>query len=409
LELLEWWTITQKFFPSTKSISLKEIMFKFQAKTKVLFGPEIVRQIGIEVAALKAEDVVIVTDKGIVRAGLLDHVTRLLEAANVGVTVFDEVEPNPTGATIMKGAQCVKDVQAPAVIGLGGGSPMDAAKSVAVMAMNDGTVEQYCSGADPWPVAPLPVLAIPTTAGTGAEVSSAAMVNLPDQGIKAAMFGPSILPKVALVDPLLTLGLPPRLTALTGIDALCHAVEAYTCARANPISDAIAERAIELVGNNLRQAFANGKNVEARGNMLLASTMAILAAINSGGLGIIHSLAQTIGGYYNLPHGLTIAVCYPIGLEYNTIAMPEKYARVSQLMGTNTSGMTLIEAAKSAVTAHKELIADLEVTDSLKSIGVRRDDIPRLAELAMLDGSTPVNPRTIDAKGFEYLYDQAFD
>jgi alcohol dehydrogenase class IV len=384
-------------------------MFKFQAKTKVLFGSEIVGQVGTEVAALNVEKVVVVTDKGIVGAGLLDNVIRPLEAANIGVTVFDEIEPNPTGVTIMRGAQAVKDVHAQAVIGLGGGSPMDAAKSIAVMAVNDGTVEQYCSGTDPWQVNPLPIVAIPTTAGTGAEVSSAAMVNLPDQGIKAAMFGPSILPRVALVDPLLTLGLPPRLTALTGIDALCHAVEAYTCARANPISDAIAERAIELVANNLRQAYANGSNVEARGNMLLASTMAILAAINAGGLGIVHSLAQTIGGYYNLPHGLTIAVCYPVGLEYNAIAMPEKYAWVSELMGTDTSGMTLIEAAKSVVIAHQDLIADLDITDTLQSIGVKREDFPRLAELAMLDGSTPVNPRTITAKGFERLYELAFD
>jgi alcohol dehydrogenase class IV len=384
-------------------------MFKFQAKTKVLFGPDVVKKVGAETVALDAQRVVVVTDKGIVNAGLLEKAIRPLEKAGVQVAVFDEVEPNPTGATILRGAQCLKDERAEAVVGLGGGSPMDAAKSMAVMAVNDGTVEEYCSGTDPWPVPPLPILAVPTTAGTGAEVSSAAMVNLPDKGLKAAMFGPSILPQVALVDPLLTLGLPPRLTALTGIDALCHAVEAYTCARANAISDAIAERAVELVANNLRQAYANGKNIEARSNMLLASTMAILAAINAGGLGIIHSLAQTIGGYYNLPHGLTIAVCYPIGLAYNVIAMPEKYAKVSRLLGTDISGMSPIAAAKSVVTAHRELIADLDITDDLRSLGVTKTDIPRLAELAMLDGSTPVNPRAINAKGFEMLYEQAFN
>lgn len=384
-------------------------MFEFQALTKILFGPGVAEQLGSEIQAISTQKALIVTDRGIIEAGLLEKVTRSLTERGVEYAVYDEVEPNPTDVTLTRGAQCLRDENAAVVIGLGGGSPVDAAKGIAVMATNEGGVEQYCQGTDPWPVPPLPILAIPTTAGTGAEVSSAAMINLPKKGIKAALFGPSILPKVALADPLLTLGLPPRLTALTGIDALCHAVEAYTCARANPISDAIAERAISLVAGSLRQAYANGQNLQARSDMLLASTMAILAAINSGGLGIVHSLAQTIGGFYNLAHGLTIAVCYPVGLEYNAIAMPEKYARISQLMGTDISGMTTMEAARSVVTAHRDLIADLDITDDLHSMGVQPTDFPRLAELAMLDGSTPVNPRTIDAKGLELLYRKLYE
>lgn len=384
-------------------------MFKFQAQTKILFGSGVAGQLGSEVQALACSKVLIVTDRGIVRAGLLDKVTPSLRDAGVEFAVFDEVEPNPTDLTLVQGAQCLRDERAQAVVGLGGGSPLDAAKGIAVLATNEGEVESYIHGADPWPIPPLPILALPTTAGTGAEVSPAAMVNLPQKKIKAALFGPSILPRVALVDPLLTLGLPPRLTALTGLDALCHAVEAYTCAKANPISDAIAERAITLVANSLRQAYANGGNVQARSDMLLASTMAIMAAANAGGLGIIHSLAQTIGGYYNLPHGLTIAVCYPAGLAYNVIAMPDKYARISQLLGTDISGMTTVEAGKSVVAAHRDLIADLDVRDDLRSLGVQPQDFSRLAELAMLDGSTPVNPRTIDAAGFEALYRQLYE
>jgi alcohol dehydrogenase len=186
-------------------------------------------------------------------------------------------------------------------------------------------------------------------------------------------------------------------------------VEAYVCRRATPISDAIAERAIELVANNLRQAYANGGHVEARDNMLLASAMAIIAASNAGGLGIIHSLAQTLGGFYDLPHGLTIAVCFPYGLAYNAIAMPEKHAKMAQLLGANTAGVSTVAAAKSVVGAVRELLADLDIRDDLRSLGVQKEDFPKLAKICMLDGSTPVNPRTIDAKGFESLYRRAYE
>jgi len=178
-------------------------------------------------------------------------------------------------------------------------------------------------------VRPSPVIAIPTTAGTGAEVSSAAMVNLVAESRKVDICGQSILPVTAILDPLMTVGLPPHLTAWTGIDALSHALEAYVGTYANPITDALAEKAIALVAENLRQAYANGANLEARSNMLVASAMAIMAW---AGLGVVHSMAQTMGGYYDAPHGLSIAVCFPVGVEYNLFAAPEKFARVSQLL-----------------------------------------------------------------------------
>jgi alcohol dehydrogenase class IV len=384
-------------------------VFKFQAKTKVIFGLDTTKQLGNEVRVLNAQKVLVVTDEGIIRAGLLEKVTRSLTDVGVEYAVFDKVEPNPTDATLIAGAEFLKDEKAEAVIGFGGGSPLDAAKGIAVMAVNDGSVEPYCQGAEPWPNTPKPIVAIPTTAGTGSEVSAAAMVNIPSRGMKMALFGPSILPAVAVVDPMLTVGLAPRLTALTGIDALCHAVEAYVCAGANPISDAIAERAIALAADNLRPAFANGNNIEARSNMLLASTMAIIAASNAGGLGIIHSLAQTLGGYYNLPHGLAIAVCFPYGLAYNAIALPEKHAKISQLLGTDIAGMSLHSAAKTVVSAYQELLEDLDIDDNMKSLGLQKADIPKLAEICMLDGSTPGNPRTINAAGFEALYEGAYN
>ena len=383
--------------------------FKFQAKTKFIAGPDSVQQLGSEVVDLGVNKVLLVTDQGIVKAGLLDPVLAPLEGAGIKTAVFDRVEPNPTDQTALAGAAQARASGAQAVIGLGGGSPIDAAKAIAVMVTNDGPFEDYCGvGADPWPNTPLPIIALPTTAGTGAEVSAAGMINLPERGRKVDIFGASILPKVAIADAKLTLSLPPRLTAWTGIDALSHAVEAYVCVGANPVSDAIAEGAIKLVAENIRRVYSDGDDVEARHNMLVASAMAVMAASGAGGLGVIHSLAQTLGGFYDLPHGLTIAVCFPYGLAYNLPVALEKHATVSRLLGTDTRGMTPEEAAHSVVAAIQQLKADLEVTDTFQSINVRREDILQLAEYAMLDGSTPTNPRSLVVEDFVGLFEDGF-
>jgi alcohol dehydrogenase class IV len=251
-------------------------------------------------------------------------------------------------------------------------------------------------------VRPVPIVAIPTTAGTGAEVSGAAMINLVAESRKADIFGQSIRPVTAILDPVLTVGLPPGLTASTGIDALSHALEAYVALYANPITDALAEQAMRLVADNLHRVTFDGVNLEARGHMLLASAMAVMAA--GAGLGVIHSLAQTIGGFYDAPHGLSIAACFPLGMRYNLSAAPEKFARIAQLLGADVAGLSPSAAAEAAVPALEALLRDLGITSDLKDLGARQADIPRLAELAMLDGCTPTNPRPIDEAGFAALF-----
>ncbi len=393
----------------TRSDLQKVTMFEFQAPTKVLFGPGTVERLGEEVRALDAQNVLIVTDQGIINAGLLDMVLAPLERAGIKNVVFDQVKPNPTDQTAIAGAARAKTDQAQAIIAIGGGSPIDAAKAIAVMATNDGPFESYCSaGADPWPNTPLPIVALPTTAGTGAEVSAAAMINLPAEGRKVDLFGLSILPKVAIADAELTVSLPPHLTAWTGIDALSHAVEAYVCVGANPVSDAIAEGSIKLITENIRRVYADGGDIEARHNMLVASAMAVIAASAAAGLGVIHSLAQTLGGFYDLPHGLTIAVCFSYGLAYNLPVVPEKLAIISRLLGTKTGGMTLEEAAQSVIPAILQLIEDLKVIDTFETMNVQRDDVPKLAEYAMLDGCTPTNPRSLAVEDFISLFEGGF-
>jgi 1,3-propanediol dehydrogenase len=379
--------------------------FKFHMQSKVLFGPDALAQLPGELDALGARKVLVVTDPGIVRAGLLERVTGVLAEAGVGHEVFDAVEPNPKDTTIQAGGKVARDLGAGAVVALGGGSPIDAAKGVAVMAANEGPLQAFCgAGADPWPMMPVPVIAIPTTAGTGAEVSGAAMINLVAESRKVDIFGQSIRPVTAILDPVLTVGLPPHLTATTGIDALSHAVEAYVALYANPITDALAEQAIALVAGNLRRAYVDGGNLEARGNMLLASAMAVMAA--GAGLGVIHSLAQTLGGYYDAPHGLSIAACFSLGVQHNLFTVPHKYARVAQLLGADVAGLDTIAAAKRAVPAIEELKRDLEVTQEMRDLGLQEADIPRLAELAMIDGCTPTNPRPLDEGDLAALFEQ---
>jgi alcohol dehydrogenase class IV len=379
------------------------LSFRFQAPTRILFGPDTVAQLAAELSSLGISKALVVTDPGIVRAGLLERVTRVLEKDGVAFEVFDHVEPNPRDTTILAGAEVARHSGAGALVALGGGSPIDAAKAMAVMAANDGPLAGYCgAGADPWPVRPVPIIAIPTTAGTGAEVSGAAMINLVAAPRKADIFGQSIRPVTAILDPVLTVGLPPGLTASTGIDAMSHALEAYVALYANPITDALAEQAMRLVAGNLRQATIDGENLEARGHMLLASAMAVLAA--GAGLGVIHSLAQTTGGFYDAPHGLSIAACFSLGMGYNLPAAPEKFARIAQLLGADVSGLSRSAAAEAAVPALEALLRDLGITVDLRDLGVNLADIPRLAELAMLDGCTPTNPRPIDEAGFAALF-----
>jgi len=379
--------------------------FKFQTQTKIVFGSDAVAQLPDELAAIGTQKALIVTDQGLLRAGLLDRVAGVLGQGGVEFEVFDQIEPNPRDAAILAGAERAQASGTGVIVALGGGSPIDAAKAIAVMAANEGPLAGYCgAGADPWPATPAPIVAIPTTAGTGAEVSGAAMINLVAESRKADIFGQSIRPVTAILDPLLTVGLTPHLTASTGIDALSHALEAYVAKYANPITDALAEQAIRLVADNLRQAYIDGKNLEARGNMLLASAMAVMAA--GAGLGVIHSLAQTIGGFYDAPHGLSIAVCFPVGVEYNLFAAHEKFARIARLLGANVTGLSTSAAARRAVLALQELLADLDITDDMRALGVREADIPRLAEIAKIDGCTPTNPRPIDEAGFAALFAQ---
>lgn len=377
------------------------MMFSFSQKTEVIFGENVLSELPGELKRRRIDKLLLVSDPGIEEVGILGKVADTLNGAGAEFHVFNEIEPNPTDVTMARGAEMCNTTGCDAVLGIGGGSPIDSAKVIAMLATNAWPLERYLGkGADAWDNSPLPILAIPTAAGTGAEVSPASMINLTAERRKDYIFGSTITPNVAICDPVLTVGLPPHLTATTGVDALTHAIETYVCNAANPVSDMFAVRAIELIADNIKVAYADGTDIAARSAMLLASSLAI---IGFAGLGCVHSVAQTIGGYYDLPHGLSVSVCLPTCSEHNISAAPKKYAHIARIFGADTSGMSMSDAARSAITTFRQLLADLEITETLTSLGVSAVDVDRLAQLCMLDGSTPSNPRPMTEDSFREL------
>ena len=380
----------------------------FEVPTVVKHALGAISCLADQVKALGGKRPLLVTDKGLVRAGLLDEATKVLKAGNVDYVLFDGVVPNPEIRLVDEAAELFKAEACDSLIGFGGGSPMDTAKSIGVVVENGGSILNY-EWADPQPIMKRipPLICVPTTAGTGSEVTLWAVITDPKRKIKFNVGGTGLIAAhVALLDPLLTLGMPPRITAGTGMDALTHAIETYTCAYSQPWPDAVGLWAIETVGQWLRLAYAQGHNQEARYKMSMA---AMLAGMSYGteSAGAVHAMSQTAGGVYNLPHGeLTASLLAPV-MAYNYMGEPQKYARIAQALGENTWGLSVWEAAELAVEAVERLSQDLDIP-TLADMGIPEADIPMLADLAFKDPQTVGNPRDIDLAGYEKIYRSCF-
>jgi choline dehydrogenase len=380
----------------------------FQVPTVVKHAPGSITCLADEIKALGSQRPMLVTDQGLVRAGLVDEAIKSLRAGNVDFVLFDSVVANPGIKLVDDAAEMYKSERCDGLIGFGGGSPMDTAKSIGVVAVHGGSILDF-EWADPQPIKERipPLICVPTTAGTGSEVTLWAVITDPKRKIKFNVGGTGLIAAhVALLDPRLTMGLPPRITAGTGMDALTHAIECYTCAYAQPWPDAVALWSIETTGQWLRQAYAQGQNEEARYKMSMA---AMLGGMSYGteSAGAVHAMSQTAGGVYNLPHGaLTASLLAPV-MAYNYLGEPVKYARIAQAMGENIWGLTLWEAAELAVDAVARLAEDLDIP-TLPEMGIPEDDIPMLAQLAYDDPQTIGNPRDIDVAGYEMIYRSCF-
>lgn len=379
--------------------------FTFTAPANVTFGPGAAARLPELVAGLGARAVVI-SDPGIAKAGILDRILALLNAAGVTMEPYTQVEPNPSVETAHAAHELFRRTRAAFVVGVGGGSALDVAKVVAVLAAHGGTVHDY-EGVGKVPGPGVPCVAIPTTAGTGSEVTIFSVITDRARRFKMTVGSPHTVPQVALGDPELTVTMPPPLTAATGMDALTHAIESYVNTVHNPIAATLALTAMRLIGRSLRTAFANGANLRARTEMLLASTMAAMAFTRTR-LGNVHAMSHPLGAHFDVPHGVANAVLLPTVMAWNLIACHETYPQIADALGVPTAGRAPHEAAEAAVEAVRALARDVQIPERLRDLGVTREAMPRMTEDAMKSGNVLVNPRATTAADIAALFEAAY-
>jgi alcohol dehydrogenase len=373
-------------------MNVSQVFNFFPVPTDIHFGCGVVRSLGERIRALGGTKAFLVTDPGVRAAGVLDEVTRALQDAGLEFAVCDRVKPDSGAALIDETVAELKQTGADAVVGIGGGSSLDTAKAVAALATNPGGAMAY-AGLHKIRNRPLPMVAIPTTAGTGSEVTLWSVFTDESRAVKVAIGSTLIYPAVALCDPELTLDLPPQLTAATGMDALAHAIECCTNNACQPISAALALGAIDLIGRHLRSAVLNGRNREARYAMMLAATMAGIA-MNPTRLGLAHALAMPLGSWdIRVPHGMVLAITLPAVMEFNYVAEPDRFVEVARALGEPVHGIPRLEAARRAVDAVRHLARDIGIPEGLGAFGVREEHVRPVVEEAMKSGNVPVNPR----------------
>ena len=374
-----------------------------EVPTRLVHGPGSLARLADALVSLGVTRPMLVTDPGVAAAGLADRALEHLD----GPVVFDEVRPNPDIALVDRGAELYRESGCDGLVGLGGGSSIDTSKSIGVVAEHGGSILDYEYGRTPLARRVPPLVAVPTTAGTGSEVTLWAVITDHDRQIKFNVGGtPLIGPHVALIDPELMLGLPPAVTAATGMDALSHAIECYTCDYHQPFNDAVALHAIELVAGWLRLAVEDGSNLEARTHMAHAATLGGMA-YGTESAGAAHAMSQSAGGVHDCPHGaLTARVLGPV-CEYNAPAEPKRYARIAQGLGVDTSGLDELEAALAGVEEVYRLTEDVGIPP-MAALGFSETEIPMLARIAFEDPQTIGNPRDVDIPAYEEIYRNAF-
>jgi len=337
---------------------------------------------------LSAKKVLVITDQGLVKIGTAGKVTAVLDEAGIEYLVFDGVEPNPTTRIVYQALDFYTKNDCGALIAIGGGSPIDVAKAVSVLSVNGGRIEDY-NGVNKSAKHGAPVIAVNTTAGTGSECTRAYVVTDEESKSKMLMVDTNCLAHLALDDPMLMVGMPPALTAATGIDALTHAIESYICNIHTPYTDALALEAIRLVSKALRNAVRDGSDMDARTDMCWAEYMAGLSFSNAG-LGLVHGIAHQLGGFYNIPHGLANAIMLPRVLEFNRPYCMGRLASVAQAMGEKVDDLSVDAASKQAIEAVRKLCKDVGIPP-LCETKFRMEDVDTLAKNALLDTATQTN------------------
>ncbi|MEV2908473.1 iron-containing alcohol dehydrogenase [Paenibacillus larvae] len=381
----------------------------FEIPTVIKHGIGAVQYVGNEAKTLGITKVLLVTDPGIYNAGVVNPVVESLQKAGIQVILFQKVEPNPPVRLVAEGSKLYAEEGCNGLVAVGGGSSMDTAKAIGVEVVHEGSVLDYeaAEGKKPLVNRIPPLVTIPTTAGTGSEVTQWAVITDEERKYKFNTGGPLIAAHLTIIDPELHISMPPHVTAMTGVDALAHAIECYTMKFAQPITDAVALLAIEYGAHYIRRAFADGQDLEARYGMAQAAMLAGLS-YGSESAGAAHAMSQTLGGIIPVAHGQCVAAMMGPVMEYNWKGYPEKFARIAKAFGIDTNGMTVEEAAKDSVNWMYELVEDLEIPN-LEEQGVSPDMIDRLSKEAMKDPQTVGNPRDLNEKAYNWIYKRCFN
>ncbi len=380
--------------------------FSFTGARKIVFGSGSFAGLGEQVRDLRARHPLVVLDKNLAATGIAGKISQALGQAGLDFTLFDRTEPEPPLELADAGAGVAAKEKCDAVIGIGGGSAMDVAKAVAVLVTNKGKAVDYL-GLNKVPGPGLPTIMVPTTAGTGSEVTFTAVFIRKKLKKKEGMNSPYLYPDLALLDPELTLSLPPEPTATTGLDALCHAIESYTSINASPMSEMMSLEAIQLISDNLRTCVHDGGNLKAREQMLLGSLYAGLGLANAG-VTAVHSLSYPLGGQHGIPHGLANTLLLLPVMSFNLPAALEKYALIAEVMGEVTDDLPLREAAYLAMDAVAALIEDCGIEAKLSDFNITEKDFPELAKVAMTV-ARPLenNPRKVTLEKAIQIYGEA--
>ncbi len=383
-----------------------EAGFTFQGAKKIVFGEGAAKNLASEVEALAGNKVLLVLDQALGQAGVARQVVRPLEAHGISCVLYDKVTSEPEPDLADQGAALAREQSCDIVLGVGGGSTLDVAKASAMLAVNTGKAEDYI-GLETVPKPGLPTIMVPTTAGTGSEVTFTAVFTMREKKKKGGINSRFLYPDVALLDPELTATLPPHPTATTGMDALTHAIEGFTSIQSNPMSDLVATKAIALIGANLKQAVHGGDDLRARKGMLLGSLMGGLA-LASAGVGACHALAYPLGAFFDIPHGLANAVLLPYIMEYNLNDAETKYADVAAFMGVDASEHSQ-PPAEAGVEVIKKLSADIGIPQRLTDLEIPESAIGEMADMAMTV-SRPLenNPRKVTKEDAVSIYKAAF-
>jgi alcohol dehydrogenase len=374
---------------------------KFQVPTKIFFGPGIIAQLNdIVKEELKAVDLFLVTDKGILECGIADKVTSRFP----GISIFDEVEQNPKHVTVNRAGELVRRLKPDLIIGLGGGSSLDSAKALALLATNPGNIEDY-EGREKYKTPPLPVLAIPTTCGTASEVTWVSVITHTERKFKMSIKGSHLFPAVALVDSDLLLTLPPHLIASTGLDALTHAIEAYTVKPATFITDIFARASLKYIFQSLEDAYEDIQgNAKAREKMMLGSMLAGMAFGNSD-VGAVHCISEAVSSLYDTPHGVANAIFLPFVMDFNLPVSARRYAEISRLAGIHD--VDDYEAANMLIQKIKNLSRKLAIP-SVKGIGLKEMHFPEIAQKSFANNSNPSNPREASTQDYMDILFKAY-